>query len=78
MVYVVFTGLPVVKIETGANLNQDTVFAGEVVFYESCGRPDWTLTSAFEAHERGQTTRAFPKKGYRLNLVTVTSIGVFN
>ncbi len=78
VVYVVFTGLPVVKIETGANLNQDTVFAGEVVFYESCGRPDWTLTSAFEAHERGQTTRAFPKKGYRLNLVTVTSTGVVN
>lgn len=76
VVYVVFTGLPVIQIETDADLDRDTVFAGKVIFYEACGRPDWTLSSAFEAHERGQTTRAFPKKGYRLNLVTVTSTGV--
>ena len=64
-VYVVFTGLPVVKMETAADLDIDTVFAGAVSFYEACGQEDWVLTSVFEAHERGQTTRAYPKKGYR-------------
>lgn len=75
-VYVVFTGLPVVKMETAADLDIDTVFAGAVSFYEACGQEDWVLTSVFEAHERGQTTRAYPKKGYRVNLVDVTSTGI--
>lgn len=75
-VYVVFTGLPVVKMETAADLDIDTVFAGAVSFYEVCGQEDWVLTSVFEAHERGQTTRAYPKKGYRVNLVDVTSTGI--
>lgn len=72
----VFTGLPVVKMETTADLDIDTVFAGAVSFYEACGQEDWVLTSVFEAHERGQTTRAYPKKGYRVNLVDVTSTGI--
>lgn len=75
---VVFTGIPVVRIETDADLSVDTVFAGSAVFYEDCGQADWTLTSVFQAHERGQTTRAFPKKGYRVNLISVTSTGVIN
>lgn len=75
-VHVVFTGLPVVKMETTADLDIDTVFAGAVSFYEACGQEDWVLTSVFEAHERGQTTRAYPKKGYRVNLVDVTSAGI--
>ena len=75
-VHVVFTGLPVVKMETTADLDIDTVFAGSVSFYETCGKEDWVLSSVFEAHERGQTTRAYPKKGYRVNLVDVTSTGI--
>lgn len=78
LVYVVFTGLPVVRIETDADVDLDTVFAGKIVFYESCGGADWTKSSAFQAHERGQTTRAYPKKGYRLNLISVTSTGIVN
>ncbi len=78
IIHVIFTGLPVVRIETDADLDVDTVFAGSVVFYEECGKESWTLTSVFQAHERGQTTRAFPKKGYRLNLISVTSAGVIN
>ncbi len=75
VVYVVFTGLPVVRLETDADLEVDTVFAGSIVFYEACGREDWTLYSAYQAHERGQTTRAYPKKGYRVELITVTPTG---
>lgn len=78
VVYVVFTGLPVVKIDTDADLDVDTVFAGGITFYEACGQEDWTLYSVFQAHERGQTTRAYPKKGYRVNLISVTSTGVIN
>ena len=78
VVYVVFTGLPVVRMETTADLDVDTVFAGSVVFYQACDRKDWTLTSVFRAHERGQTTRAYPKRGYRVDLITLTSTGVMN
>ena len=77
-IYVVFTGLPVVRMETDASLDVDTVFAGSVEFYENCGKEDWTLKSVFQAHERGQTTRAYPKKGYRVDLISVTSTGVIN
>ncbi len=75
---VVFTGLPVIRMETDADLDIDTVFAGSIVFYESCGKERWTLASVFRANERGQTTRAYPKKGYRVNLITVTQTGVMN
>lgn len=78
VIQVVFTGLPVVRMETDADLDIDTVFAGSIVFYEDCGQDSWTKTSVFQAHERGQTTRAFPKKGYRVNLISVTSAGVIN
>lgn len=78
VIYVVFTGISVVRIETDADLDVDTVFAGSVVFYENCGQADWTVSSVFQANERGQTTRAFPKKGYRLNLISVTSTGAVN
>lgn len=73
---VVFTGLAIARIETDADLEIDTVFAGNVVFYQDCGQRDWILTSAFQAKERGQTTREFPKKGYRLNLISITPTGV--
>jgi len=75
---VVFTGLPVVRMETDANLEIDTVFAGSVTFYSQCAKEDWVTNSVFQAHERGQTTRAYPKKGYRVNLISVTSTGVIN
>lgn len=78
VIQVVFTGLPVVRMETDADLDVDTVFAGTVVFYESCDMGSWVESSAFQAHERGQTTRAYPKKGYRVNLITVTPTGVVN
>lgn len=78
LIQVVFTGLPVVRIETDADLDVDTVFAGSIVFYESCNKQDWTMSSVFQAHERGQTTRAYPKKGYRVNLISVTSTGAVN
>lgn len=78
VIQVVFTGLSVVRIETDADLDVDTVFAGSIVFYESCGKEQWTRSSVFQAHERGQTTRAFPKKGYRVDLIRITSTGVIN
>lgn len=78
VIQVVFTGLSVIRMETDADLDVDTVFAGSLMFYESCGKEDWTTSSAFQAHERGQTTRAYPKKGYRVELIDVTQTGVIN
>lgn len=78
LIHVVFTGLPVVRIETDADLDVDTVFAGSVIFYEPCSKTQWTVSSAFQAHERGQTTRAYPKRGYRLNLISITPTGAVN
>lgn len=78
VIQVVFTGVPVVRMETDADLDVDTVFAGSVMFYEACDQEDWTAISAFQAHERGQTTRAYPKKGYRVDLISVTSTGAVN
>jgi len=77
-VHVVFTGLPVVRMETDADLDIDTVFAGNMVVYDACKEQDWVMHSGFAAHERGQTTRAFPKKGYRVELISVTGTGVVN
>lgn len=73
--YVVFTGLPVINMETESDIDSIPAFAGRIVFYESCEKQDWTLVTAFEAHERGQTTRAYPKKGYRVNLISVLPNG---
>ncbi len=78
VVSVVFTGVSVVRVETDADLNIDTVFAGSMVFYDQCGKTNWTVQTGFQAHERGQTTRAFPKKGYRFNLMQATAAGVVN
>lgn len=78
IVSVVFTGVAVVRVETDADLDVDTVFAGSMVFYDRCGQADWTVQTGFQAHERGQTTRAFPKKGYRFDLIQVTPAGVVN
>lgn len=78
VVSVIFTGIAVVRVETDADLDIDTVFAGSMVFYDRCGLADWTMQTGFQAHERGQTTRAFPKKGYRFDLIQVTATGVIN
>ena len=61
------TGLPVVSIETEAAADME-VFGGSVYFWDSGTKADWTSSSILEANIRGNTSRTYEKKGYKLNL----------
>ena len=61
------TGLPVVSIETEASADME-VFGGSVRFWDSGTKVDWTSSSILEAHIRGNTSRTYEKKGYKLSL----------
>lgn len=63
----VVTGLPVISIETEA-LADAEVFGGMVYFWDSRDKRSWMSGSILEGHIRGNTSRTYPKKGYRLSL----------
>lgn len=67
--YLVFTGLPVVSIETEETAEAE-VFGGTIRFWEADSKRDWAYSNILEAHIRGSTTRLYPKKGYKLALKT--------
>lgn len=61
------TGLPVISIETEASADME-VFGGSAYFWDSQTKKDWTSSSILEANIRGNTSRTYEKKGYKLNL----------
>ena len=61
------TGLPVVSIETEASPDME-VFGGSVYFWDSGTKAGWASASILEANIRGNTSRTYEKKGYKLNL----------
>ena len=61
------TGLPVISIETEATADME-VFGGSVYFWDSGTKTDWTSSSILEANIRGNTSRTYEKKGYKLSL----------
>jgi len=63
----VATGLPVVSIETGETADTE-VFGGMVYFWKADSKLNWTDSNILEAHIRGNTSRTYPKKGYKLSL----------
>lgn len=63
----VITGLPVISIET-AETAETEVFGGSAYFWDSGSKSNWTSSSILEAHIRGNTSRTYPKKGYKLTL----------
>ena len=65
--YLVFTGLPIVSIET-AETAETEVFGGTLRFWASDTKYDWAGSNILEAHIRGNTSRLYPKKGYKLTL----------
>lgn len=65
--YLVFTGLPIVSIET-AETAETEVFGGSIRFWEANTKRDWFRSNILEAHIRGNTSRLYPKKGYKLTL----------
>ncbi len=61
------TGLPVISIETEASADME-VFGGSIRFWDSGTKAGWTSSSILEAHIRGNTSRTYEKKGYKLSL----------
>lgn len=64
---IVFSGLPMIDLATNEGFFSEEI-TGSAVFYDT----DFTLNgveeSDYNAHIRGNTSRMFPKKGYKLNL----------
>ncbi len=63
----VATGLPVISIETEASSDTE-IFGGSVYFWDNSTKIDWTSSSILEANIRGNTSRTYEKKGYKLYL----------
>ena len=61
------TGLPVVSIESEADADAE-IFGGSAYFWDSSTKVDWTSSSILEANIRGNTSRTYEKKGYKLSL----------
>ena len=65
--WLVATGLPVISIETAETADTE-VFGGSAYFWDNTSKINWTSSSILEAHIRGNTSRVYPKKGYKLTL----------
>ncbi len=63
----VATGLPVISIETQESADTE-VFGGSIYFWDNTTKVNWTSSNILEAHIRGNTSRLYPKKGYKLTL----------
>lgn len=63
----VFTGLPIISIETTEHADVE-VFGGTIRFWEAQSKQNWAYSNILEAHIRGNTSRIYPKKGYKLAL----------
>lgn len=65
--YVVFSGLPLIDLATEEGFWLEEI-QGNAVFYDVDFSKNGTKESAYNGHIRGNTSRMFPKKGYKLNL----------
>lgn len=67
--YVVFSGLPIIDLATNEGFWAEEI-TGTAVFYDTNFTFYGTDESAYNGHIRGNTSRMFPKKGYKINLTT--------
>lgn len=67
--FLVVTGLPILAIETTETADTE-IFGGMVYFWDNESKQNWTSSNILEAHIRGNTSRTYPKKGYKLSLKT--------
>jgi hypothetical protein len=63
----VFTGLPVLSIETDEEIRYDEVY-GNMKLYQAGTKQDWVLDSFMSGHIRGGSSRLNPKKSYKISL----------
>lgn len=70
--YLVFSGLPIIDLTTDAGMWQENI-EGMAVFYDTDFTVNGVKESSYLGHIRGNTSRMYPKKGYKLNLVKDTA-----
>ncbi len=74
--YVAFTGLPVIDLATNEGFYAAEEITGTAVFFDTDFTLHGTQQSEYNGHIRGNTSRMFPKKGYKINLTTTRADGV--
>lgn len=72
---VVFTGLPIIDLSTNEGFYAEEEITGSAVFYDTDFSLHGTQQSEYAGHIRGNTSRMFPKKGYKINLITADKNG---
>lgn len=70
--YLTFSGLPLIDLTTDVGMWQENI-EGTAVFYDTDFSSNGVKESSYNAHLRGNTSRMYPKKGYKLNLVKDTA-----
>ncbi len=73
--YVAFTGLPVIDLATNEGFYASEEITGTAVFFDTDFTLHGTQQSEYNGHIRGNTSRMFPKKGYKLNLTYINEFG---
>ena len=74
--YLAFTGLPIIDLSTNEGFYAAEEITGSIVFYDTDFTLHGTQQSEYNGHIRGNTSRMFPKKGYKINLTTTNGNGV--
>lgn len=73
--YVTFTGLPVIDLSTNEGFYASEEITGTAAFYDTDFAQHGIEQSEYNGHIRGNTSRMFPKKGYKLNLTYINEYG---
>lgn len=73
--YITFTGLPIIDLATVEGIYGGEEIAGTACFYDTDFALRGTLQSEYNAHVRGNTSRLYPKKGYKFNLTKSNASG---
>ena len=74
--HMVFTGLPIIDLATNEGFYAAEEITGTATFYDTDFTLHGTEQSAYNGHIRGNTSRMFPKKGYKLNLTYINEYGL--
>lgn len=71
---VVFTGLPILSIETDEEIRYEEVY-GSMRLLLADTKEDWAFESLMSGHIRGGSSRLNPKKSYKMTLYKQNQIG---
>ncbi len=71
---VVFTGLPILSIETDQEIRYEEVY-GSMRLLLSDTKEDWVFESLMSGHIRGGSSRLNPKKSYKMTLYKQNQVG---